>query len=516
MRITLIKKILLTCILTTVVLFNMQSQDKDFKIKGFHLDLRSQVMTMPALKSFVKELAAFQINTLIMEWEATFPYNDNVTISNKYAYKPHEIKGFIEYCTLLGIDVIPIHHCFGHVEWILRHDRYRFLSEDSKEVSQVCPMKESRAIETFTSLFKELIAYHPSKYFHIGGDETYLLGHCRACKAKAEKEGKSKLFVDYIKSMCKIVTDLGKIPVLWADIIVVHPEAIHEMPENAIYVDWNYGWEINRFGDMQKLYDTGTTIWGAPALRSAPDNFYLTDWIKHFNNQKSFIPYGRKAGYEGMIMTSWSNSGLYSFLFDNGWEIQDMEQIRNVYPLNGFRILLAAYGKAVNQSEAIDPENFVIDYAQSRFGLNKEQGGILWKVLSAKQEVVQKGKSATGVAVNDMLEEVTTLNNLLKSLRPKKNKKEFEHFKLMFDIRENYLNFKAIENIYQSSTFNRSQVNDLYKKMNQVLKEETKLDKRFNSLQKGFLHDEEIKHQNTIRKRKMIVVRDFLRANKST
>lgn len=491
-------------------LFFVSGAQPDFKVKGFHLDLRSQVMTLPALKAFANELAGFKINTLVMEWEATFPYNQNATISNKYSYKPEEVKDFIAYCAGLGIDVIPIHHCFGHVEWILRHERYRHISEDRKEVSQVCPMKVDEAVPIFRSLFREVAAYHPSPYFHIGGDETYLLGSCEKCRGKVENEGKSKLFVDYVKAMCEIVTELGKIPVLWADIILKYPEAIAEMPDNVIYVDWNYGWQINHFGDMHKLYNAGATMWGAPSIRSSPDNMHLTTWLTHFNNQRDFIPYSRKAGYEGVVMTSWSTSGLYSFMYDQGWEIQDMEQVRNVYPLNGFRILLAAYGKSVNQTEPLNPELFVTEYAQNRFNLTEKEGKILWEILSSRQELVRAGKTPNGGSVENLLKQAVSIRDKLYALKPKNNKTEFEHLKLMFDIRVNYLKYKVLESVYQSESYDRSKAKGLLSEIDEILQTEKKLDKRFASLQKGFMTDREIAHQNEIRKRKMFVLKDFL------
>lgn len=482
----------------------------DFSVKGFHLDLRAEVMTMPALKAFASELAQFGINTLVMEWEATFPYNENAIISNRNSYKPGEVRDFIAHCTSLGIDVIPIHHCFGHAEWILRHERYRHICEDSKEISQVCPMKVEEAIPIFRSLFKEMADYHPSPYFHIGGDETYLLGSCPLCREKVEKEGKSKLFVDYVKAMCDIVTEMGKIPVLWADIILKYPEAIAEMPKNAIYVDWNYGWQINRFGDMNKLYKAGATMWGAPSIRSNPDNMYLTNWLTHFNNQRDFIPYSREAGYEGIIMTSWSTSGQYSLLYEPRWEVQDIEPIRNVYPLNGFRILLAAYAKSLQQVEPLDPSSFVKEYAVARFGLTEEEGQVFWQVLSEKQELVKLWKNTNGLPATQLLQQATSQRDRLYAMRPRKNRTEFEHFKLMFDIRVSYLKGKELEADYQSENYNRSQAKDLLKRVEAIIQEEKKLDKRFTALQKGFLTDSEINHLNTIRKHKLYLLKDFL------
>jgi hypothetical protein len=65
------------------VLFSSSAnaQGKDFVIKGFHLDLRIQVMKMDALKAFAKKLSEQGINTLVMEWEATYPFEKHPLIS---------------------------------------------------------------------------------------------------------------------------------------------------------------------------------------------------------------------------------------------------------------------------------------------------------------------------------------------------------------------------------------------------------------------------------------------------
>lgn len=208
-----------------------------FKVKGFHLYFRVQVMPLPALKAFIDELASFGINTLVMEWEASFPFQQHAIISNKYAYTEDDVKEIIAYCTEHSIDVIPLQQCFGHVEYILQHDRYAHLREDYMDICQVCPMKMDETKKLFTELFTEVAALHPSPYFHIGGDETYLLGSCEACSAKAEATSKSQVFVDYVAMICEILHDLGKTPVLWADVILAHPTAVHHMPKDAIYIN---------------------------------------------------------------------------------------------------------------------------------------------------------------------------------------------------------------------------------------------------------------------------------------
>ena len=105
-------------------------------------------------KRFAKKISENGINTLLMEWEATYPYQKHSVISSRYAYTREEIRSFIAYCNSLKIDVVPLQQSFGHVEYILKHPRYKALREDQKDFSQVNPLKEKLCKELFTDLFK--------------------------------------------------------------------------------------------------------------------------------------------------------------------------------------------------------------------------------------------------------------------------------------------------------------------------------------------------------------------------
>lgn len=501
----------LVSFLTFIIVFSsleIQSQNiskdtdtlPDFKIKAFHLDLRIQVMTPQALKGFATELASFGINTIIMEWEATYPYEKHATISNSLAYTKEEVADFINHCDSLGIDVIPLQQAFGHIESILRHDRYSELKEDRREISQLCPLKTELNRALFKDLLSDMAKTHHSQYIHIGGDETYLLGHCDKCAEKVEKEGKSKLFVDHMKMIAEEVIALGKTPLMWADMILKYPEAIDELPKEIIFIDWNYGWKNDLFGDIQILKDKGFTVWGAPSIRSHPDNWFVTSWITHLNNLRDFIPYSREKGYEGIVMTSWSTSGLYGFTWDVGYDVLDMVQIRNTYPLSGFRILIALYSKSLQSEKPIDPEKEVILYAQERFGFTHKEAQIFWTLLSQPIELIVNGKPQKSSTIAEMIAETEKNQHLIYQLHPSKNKTEFEHFKLMVDLRLFYLKYKNIEAIFNSNDFTYQRVLELKEPLKDLLKQADKLDKRFSSLQKGFLYPAEIKQQNYLRR----------------
>lgn len=491
-----------------------KSTNGEFGVKGFYVDCRTQVIKMSAMKELALDLSKKGINTLLVEWEATFPFEKHGTLNNEYTYTKEEIKDFITYCTSLNIDVIPLQNCFGHCEYILRHNRYYRLREDKKEISMVCPLKIDLASPVFREIFKEVVALHPSQYFHIGADETFLLGSCKECAKVVKEHGKSRLFVDYINAMTAIVLEMGKTPIIWADIILKYPESVKELSKDIIFIDWNYGWDVNRFGDLQHLFDAGVTLWGASALRSGPDNMYLTQWMKHFNNLSTFIPHARKSNYQGLINTSWSTSGVYGYHYDSYWEVLSMQPIRLVYPAIAFNILLEAYAESLKSKKPLDAEKFILKYAKDHFGVSKADAAKLLNYMQMPQESIgRNGKDKKGVIVKDVVAQAIQLRNEFKTFKPKKNIAEYEHLVLMLDLRINYLQYKEVEAFYDSKKYNNEDAPMLLAKLEPVVKESDELQMRFIEMNKDYLKDGQWELMKIARSEKMMELYRRLKHN---
>lgn len=477
-------------------------KDKKFTIKGFHLDLRIQVMKLDALKDFADELSSHGINTLIMEWEATFPFESHPVISNQYAYTKEEIADFINYCEKLGIDVVPLQQSLGHLEYVLRYQRYVEMREDLKDVSQICPMEPELNRELMTDLITEMAKAHPSKYIHLGGDEAYLFGNCDKCSAKIEEDGKASLLAQHLKMVTEIAVSLGKTPILWSDVANKYPEQLSQLPKETIFLVWNYGWALDRFGDPGKLTKMGFEVWGAPSLRSNPDNFFLTNWEKHFKNIRDFIPVCRKSDYSGIIMTSWSTSGVYSPVFeDNKRTISELVPIRNVYPISGFSILLNAYGQALDNATPLDIEKFISDYSKKRFGFNSSQSADFWRALKGQpyevlDGTVDKNKNMT---VKMLYDSAKQYQEIMNALQPSDNTEEFEHLRLMTDIRENYLKFKCVEILVNSKTFHPKMLPSTLNDLREIIKKDENISARFTKLNGYLLYAGQIEEENQIR-----------------
>jgi len=505
---------------------NAQANDKpsdDFKVVAYHVDLRVQVMPMPALKALATEVADLGFNTIIMEWEATYPYKQHSIISNRYAYTRVELEDFIKHSESLGLDVIPLQQNLGHAEYILMHPRYAYLRADKKDFSQIDPTRLNEARELFTELYADILSTHKSQYVHIGGDETRILD-CERCQQAWGKDGedlgKSKLYVNYMKMIAEIVIAQGKTPLLWADMILHHPDAIADMPKDVIYIDWNYGWKHDKFGetpvDIIKKY--GLTFWGASSIRSKPDDYHITSWDYHMNNQADYIPYAKEAGFEGMVLTSWSTSGVYGYNWFHPGEVVELFPLRqvypNAYPNDGYRMNVLGFITALKQEQLFVPKDFAELYAQQRFGLSAQQAKSLWAILtstSLRDSVPIGSKAFSGI--KGLSNEKRTAKNALKAVRalqaelsiimPTKNQQEFAHYKMQIDFREFYLSFRQIQDSVQSTSFNeKDKVVAIYQ-LEQLLARADKLNKRFRLLFAGALYDSEMTKLNEYRNTKI-------------
>lgn len=511
-----IKVALTFFVIAIISITNLKAQSHsyttDFKIKGFHLDLRIQVMKPEALKAFALKLSKSGVNTIIMEYEATFPFEKHPLIPNRYAYTKTEISDFVKYCSGLGIDVIPLQQSFGHVEYILRFPKYAKLRESNKDYSQINPMEEKLAGELFKDLFSEMAEVHPSKYIHIGCDETRLLGYSPRSKAKMEKFGVGKLYGDYVKLICDVVLKMGKTPVLWADIALKYPESLKSLPKGVVFVDWNYGWDLNKFGDHKKLMEAGFEVWGAPSLRSSPDNYNLTTWEKHFNNIKDFIPQSRELGYTGMVMTSWSTSGVYSYVYESGSDIIDLYAIRRVYPLSGFNILLAAYLKAMNETKALDINQFVKEYTKDNYGFNQEQSAKFFNTLTAVPYQISQGKISgqKDMSIKQLLDSVKHVENVFNELKPLRNKEEFEHYRLIAKTRRLYVSYQYLEQRANNPEFTSGQISVLLPELRNIIAETNKLNSQYLKINSKEFYASELKVDNDLRLSKMQMLYDRL------
>lgn len=477
-----------------------------FRVRALHVDNRVQVVPVKELNRLADKASDLGLNMIIMEWEGSYPFQKNHIISNRFAYTPEEVTDFVGYCGERGLEVVPLLQCMGHLEYVLQFERYAHLREDNVDISQVCPLRREEVLNLYAEMLDEIVATHPSKYVHIGADETALLGHCKQCRAFAEEHGKSTLFVRHIKAIAELVIDRGRTPVLWADIVMKHPESMDELPPECVLVDWNYGWDVDHFGDHKNLTKSGHQLWGALALRSHPDNFFRSAWDTHFRNLEEFIPFMRETGYEGVVMTSWSTSGQYAIMQEPKRHVVEIIPRRRVYPMRGSELLLDAYGEAI-EGTPFDAHDFVIKYGNTKYGLSGAKAETLWQWLMLASDV-PTGNASSSKKLEEAAAQTREARDSLLSLEVETGRDDFEHYSLMSDIRLFFIDVQRLRLEAESLASFPSSSSSLAEKIDRLEATREVLNQRFAELHASTLYPGAIALENATRNKEF----DLLRA----
>jgi hypothetical protein len=209
-----------------------------------------------------------------------------------------------------------------------------------------------------------------------------------------------------------------------------------------------------------------------------------------------------------MIMTSWSTSGQYSPVFETSDDIIDLYAIRHVYPITGFTMLLKAYAQSLRTDKPLDIPAFIRTYSKQQYGFDDQQAAAFWKALSITPYEVKQGEvtAPSPITVQQLADSQATAVKTLHGLVPAKNKEEFEHYRLMADIRMLYLNYQKIEKQVNMPSFTKAQLPAVVQELKQLLAESKKIDQRFIELNKNTLYMGELKEENDLRDAKILLL----------
>jgi len=92
--------------------------------------------------------------------------------------------------------------------------------------TQLCPSNPD-AVAFALDLIDDILAFHAEdSFFHLGGDETPYLGHCRRCAARVEKLGRIETWGRHHRLMAQHILTMGKQPMFWDDIFRGDPGSV--------------------------------------------------------------------------------------------------------------------------------------------------------------------------------------------------------------------------------------------------------------------------------------------------
>lgn len=193
------------------------------------------------IMSLIHSAARHKLNTLLIEFGDRFPFEgEHEVVNSPSALTRPQLRRIVDEAKDLGMEIIPLVQCMGHLEWLLQHEQYAEIREEDEARAQVCPSNE-RSAEVWAELTGQVLDFiGDCSRLHIGGDETRQLGVCPTCAARAEEAGIGRLYADHVNRVCEWLDERGIAPIIWDDILCAHPETMDHLHEAAEVMYWDY------------------------------------------------------------------------------------------------------------------------------------------------------------------------------------------------------------------------------------------------------------------------------------
>jgi len=206
-------------------------------VRGLMLDIsRDKVPTRETLIQIAGLLADLKYNHLELYIEGfsfAYPSFKNLWEGKETPVTGEDIQILDAFCKAHFIDLVPNQNSLGHMMAWLATDEYKDLAEcpDGYKIMGLINMKgtldptDPRSIELVRKMTDDLLPNFTSPNFNVNLDEPFELGKGKN-REVAKKSGIGGLYMDYVLKMHDIASEKNKNMLMWADIVLRHPELI--------------------------------------------------------------------------------------------------------------------------------------------------------------------------------------------------------------------------------------------------------------------------------------------------
>lgn len=282
--------------------------------RGVHLDLKGVPPTADRLVDLLGIFAAARYNVVLAEWEDTFPWTVDERFRSPTAYTPKDIHRFQETAQALGIEIIPLVQCLGHMETPLSVPGYEHLRELPDDPSGLNPLAPG-ARDLVQGMVDDVLRLMPDvQHFHLGGDEAWTMGQHPDTGAYIEEHGKGALYLQHVEPILESLNARGVRPILWHDMMVDwEDDALDALALKCDLLTWGYRGHpdttVHHFSttNIERFHEHGVSLWGGTAYKGADGhNVDLPNTQVREQNALAWTEVAQRYGYVGVIATAWS------------------------------------------------------------------------------------------------------------------------------------------------------------------------------------------------------------------
>lgn len=285
----------------------------DTALRADYLDLRNIFPPFERILHFIKELAQYKINALVIEYEDKLPFKHMEFLRHESdCFTSEQLSELLRTAKENFIDIIPLQQSFGHLEYVLKFPQYQYLRETKDNPGEMCPLRKG-AKELAIALLEDTAGLHPdSRYLHIGCDEVWSLGQSEECRASGKS--RERIFIEFVNQLIDRVCALGKIPIIWHDMFAhAASEELQLLDKRAVVAIWLYSGSdmpCRAKKLIDKLAAKGITCMGASSVRcwdNRPEQNYPVI-ENRLQNLNLWAELARTENLAGMLHTNWASS----------------------------------------------------------------------------------------------------------------------------------------------------------------------------------------------------------------
>lgn len=282
-----------------------------FKFRGIMLDVsRGQVPTVESLKKMIKLYSGLKINMLNLYIEHTFRFKKHPLISKESGgYTVKEIKEIDNFAKKYCVDFVGSFQSFGHQANILKIPKYTDMAETREKWDLTPARKETYVF--LKDIYREIVPAFSSKYFNINSDETFTLGLGQS-KNIVERKGKGRVYIEHIKRVKSMLDKYKKTVMMWADIVIEHPEILKHVPKDIIMLVWGYGAPIS-IKRMNLVRKAGFKFMACPGTCSSFK--LIPEIVTSRIAQRGTVKNAYKTNSLGILCTEWGTEMSHDNLF---------------------------------------------------------------------------------------------------------------------------------------------------------------------------------------------------------
>ena len=293
----------------------LEIEDKpDFPYRGFYHDVtRGQIPKVETIKKLIDDMAYYKLNSLQLYVEHVFPFKETQGLMESCGYLTgQELREIGDYCRENFIDFIPSLSTFGHMYDTLEQPQYRHLRVLKDYEAEpnfwharmahhtINPLQEE-SLSLVKSMIDQYMPHFDSEWFNICCDETFDL-------KTLEGQDVGKVYVEFVQKIIDHVRGSGKKVMMWADILLQHPEVIELLPEETMFLNWYYNpipdqmtEKVSRFAQSgrKQIVCPGTWTWHRLCENVADEECNIVGMIDE----------GWKNGAVGVLNTNWGDWG---------------------------------------------------------------------------------------------------------------------------------------------------------------------------------------------------------------